>query len=84
MEATQAQTMNSPTPANAAPAQWLNKLKQSGLVPLLIGGAAFIGLVFALIMWASAPEYRVLYSNLSEADGCELSVNSTLVKFHTN
>jgi flagellar M-ring protein FliF len=69
MEATQAQTMNSPTPANAAPAQWLNKLKQSGLVPLLIGGAAFIGLVFALIMWASAPEYRVLYSNLSEADG---------------
>lgn len=69
MEATQAQTMNSPTPANAAPAQWLNKLKQSGLVPLLIGGAAFIGLVFALVMWASAPEYRVLYSNLSEADG---------------
>jgi flagellar M-ring protein FliF len=69
MEATQAQTMNSPTPGNAAPAQWLNKLKQSGLVPLLIGGAAFIGLVFALVMWASAPEYRVLYSNLSEADG---------------
>lgn len=69
MEATQAQTMNSPAAANAAPPQWLNKLKQSGLVPLLIGGAAFIGLVFALVMWASAPEYRVLYSNLSEADG---------------
>ncbi|PHR66705.1 MAG: flagellar M-ring protein FliF [Idiomarina sp.] len=69
MEATQAQTMNSPAAANVAPPQWLNKLKQSGLVPLLIGGAAFIGLVFALVMWASAPEYRVLYSNLSEADG---------------
>lgn len=70
MEATQAQTVNSPAPAaTAAPQQWLNKLKQSGLVPLLIGGAAFIGLVFALVMWASAPEYRVLYSNLSEADG---------------
>ncbi|RZQ55824.1 flagellar basal body M-ring protein FliF [Pseudidiomarina tainanensis] len=69
MEATQAQTMNSPASGNAAPAPWLNKLKQSGLVPLLIGGAAFIGLVFALVMWASAPEYRVLYSNLSEADG---------------
>ncbi|PWW13763.1 MULTISPECIES: flagellar basal-body MS-ring/collar protein FliF [Pseudidiomarina] len=48
---------------------WLAKLKQTGMVPLLIGGAAFIGLVFALVMWASAPEYRVLYSNLSEADG---------------
>ncbi|CUA88548.1 flagellar basal-body MS-ring/collar protein FliF [Pseudidiomarina woesei] len=69
MEATQAQTMNSPAPGAVAPQQWLNKLKQSGLVPLLIGGAAFIGLVFALVMWASAPEYRVLYSNLSEADG---------------
>ena len=70
MEATQAQTVTSPAPAaSAAPQQWLNKLKQSGLVPLLIGGAAFIGLVFALVMWASAPEYRVLYSNLSEADG---------------
>jgi len=69
MEAAQAQTMNSPAPANAAAPQWLNKFKQSGLVPLLIGGAAFIGLVFVLVMWASAPEYRVLYSNLSEADG---------------
>ena len=70
MEATQAQTVNSPgAAATAAPQQWLNKLKQSGLVPLLIGGAAFIGLVFALVMGASAPEYRVLYSNLSEADG---------------
>ena len=69
MEATQAQTMNSPAPGAVAPQQWLNKFKQSGLVPLLIGGAAFIGLVFALVMWASAPEYRVLYSNLSEADG---------------
>lgn len=69
MEATQAQTMNSPTSGAVAPQQWLNKFKQSGLVPLLIGGAAFIGLVFALVMWASAPEYRVLYSNLSEADG---------------
>lgn len=48
---------------------WLAKLKQTSMVPLLIGGAAFIGLVFALVMWASAPEYRVLYSNLSEADG---------------
>ncbi|WP_417666004.1 flagellar basal-body MS-ring/collar protein FliF [Pseudidiomarina sp.] len=69
MDATQAQPINNSTHAQPAAPQWLTKLKQSGLVPLLVGGAAFIGLVFALVLWASAPEYRVLYSNLSEADG---------------
>src|SRR5690554_6231895 len=69
MEATQAQPINSNAKAPQAAPQWLEKMKQSGLVPLLIGGAVFIGLVFALVMWASAPEYRVLFSNLGEADG---------------
>ncbi|RUO56769.1 flagellar basal-body MS-ring/collar protein FliF [Pseudidiomarina homiensis] len=48
---------------------WLMAIKENGLVPLLLGGAAFIGLIFVLLLWVSAPEYRVLYSNLSEADG---------------
>ncbi|WP_198675574.1 flagellar basal-body MS-ring/collar protein FliF [Aliidiomarina sanyensis] len=47
----------------------LTQLRSGGLLPLLIGGAAFIAVVVALVMWASSPEYRVLYSNLSEADG---------------
>lgn len=68
MEATQT-VKPSATAAAAGTPQWLKQLKTNNLVPLLIGGAAFVGLVFALVMWASTPEYRVLYSNLSEADG---------------
>lgn len=39
------------------------------LIAVLIGGAAMIAIVVALLMWAREPEYRVLYSNLTEADG---------------
>lgn len=35
----------------------------------LVMGAGAIALIVALFMWANKPEYRVLYSNLSEADG---------------
>ncbi|WP_275287414.1 flagellar basal-body MS-ring/collar protein FliF [Halomonas elongata] len=45
------------------------QLRGSPLVPLLIAGAASIAVIAALLLWASAPQYRVLYSNLSEADG---------------
>lgn len=74
MEATQTQT------------PWLDKLKQQGLVPLLLGGATFVGLVIALILWASAPEYRVLYSNLSEADGGRIvnELEARQIKYQLN
>ncbi|WP_323846724.1 flagellar basal-body MS-ring/collar protein FliF [Microbulbifer magnicolonia] len=45
------------------------RLLANPLIPLLVAGAAAIALVAALWMWAGAPEYRVLYSNLNEADG---------------
>lgn len=45
------------------------QLRANPLVPLLIAGAAVIAIVAALLMWASGPSYRVLYSNLSNADG---------------
>ncbi|KAA0014479.1 flagellar basal body M-ring protein FliF [Billgrantia pellis] len=61
------------TASHAPPAAMLARLQQqlSGnpLIAILIGGAAVIAIVVALLMWARAPEYRVLYSNLSEADG---------------
>lgn len=44
-------------------------LRNSPLVALLIAGAASVALVAAVFLWTRAPEYRVLYSNLSEADG---------------
>ncbi|WP_163559777.1 flagellar basal-body MS-ring/collar protein FliF [Halomonas sp. NO4] len=49
--------------------QLLAPLRNNPLIAVLIGGAAFIAIVAALIMWAQSPNYRVLYSNLSEADG---------------
>ncbi|WP_043526221.1 flagellar basal-body MS-ring/collar protein FliF [Litchfieldella xinjiangensis] len=47
----------------------LGPLRANPLVPLLIAGAAVLAIVVALLMWAQSPDYRVLYSNLSEADG---------------
>lgn len=47
----------------------LERLRGNPMVALLIAGAATVAIVVALLMWASSPDYRVLYSNLSEADG---------------
>ncbi|WP_458524987.1 flagellar basal-body MS-ring/collar protein FliF [Onishia taeanensis] len=46
-----------------------DQLKSNPMIPLLIALAAVIAIVIALLMWARTPDYRVLYSNLSEADG---------------
>ena len=48
---------------------YLKALQGNTLLPLLLAGAASIALIVALFMWASAPDYRVLFNNLSEADG---------------
>ena len=68
-----------PGPASASPAgtaasspilsRLLASLRGNPLPALLIAGAAAVAIVGALFMWAQAPEYRVLYSNFSEADG---------------
>lgn len=75
--------MSSATPAAAgAPASAAaNSSTGSGLerllarvrgippLPVMIAGAASIAALVALLLWAQAPDYRVLYSNFSEADG---------------
>ncbi|MGY4491239.1 flagellar basal-body MS-ring/collar protein FliF [Pseudomonas sp. TE3610] len=38
-------------------------------LPLLLAGAAAVALLVVLALWAREPEYRVLFSNLGEADG---------------
>lgn len=47
----------------------LAAVRGNPMVPLLFAGAAAVAVVVALLMWATAPQYRVLYSNLSDADG---------------
>lgn len=39
------------------------------LIPLLVGGALVVAVIAALLLWAGGPDYRVLYSNLSDNDG---------------
>ncbi|WP_111414101.1 flagellar basal-body MS-ring/collar protein FliF [Billgrantia lactosivorans] len=61
------------SPGSGASAALLERLQQqlrgNPLIAVLIGGAAMVAIVVALLMWAREPEYRVLYSNLTEADG---------------
>jgi flagellar M-ring protein FliF len=47
----------------------LARARNNPLLPLLLAAAAVSAIVIALLLWASSPEYRVLFSNLSEADG---------------
>ncbi|UXZ53811.1 flagellar M-ring protein FliF [Halomonas sp. 7T] len=65
-------TQNAPhseTKNTPAVERMLKQLRGNPLVVLLVAAAASIAIIAALFMWASSPEYRVLYSNLSEADG---------------
>lgn len=55
--------------AAAGGREWLNKLQSNPRLPLIIAGAATIAVVIALLLWARSPEYRVLYSTLTDADG---------------
>ncbi len=47
----------------------LQQLRGNPLIVLMVAGAACVAIIVALMMWARAPDYRVLYSNLSDADG---------------
>lgn len=53
-------------------AQVMQRLQQQGMVPLMVAGAGVIALVVALFLWASSPDYRVLFSNVSEQDGGQI------------
>jgi flagellar M-ring protein FliF len=44
-------------------------LRGRPLLPLMLAGAAAVTLLVGLLLWAQEPEYRVLFSNLGEADG---------------
>ncbi|HEX8542340.1 MAG TPA: flagellar basal-body MS-ring/collar protein FliF [Pseudomonas sp.] len=62
-----------PTQAPVRPlAALLTLFRNQPLLPLLLAGAAIVAIVVALLLWAREPEYRVLFSNLSEADGGQI------------
>lgn len=57
------------SPKGPALDRLLAQLRGNRLLPLLIAGAGAIAVIAALLLWAQTPDYRVLYSNFSEADG---------------
>lgn len=58
--------------AEAAPSRmppWLEQLRANPRLPLMIGASAAVAAIAALWLWSRAPDYGVLYSNLSDRDG---------------
>ena len=53
----------------AALARGFSQLSNAQKIGLVAGIAAVIALAVVAILWARTPEYRVLYSNLSDRDG---------------
>ncbi|MGP3593030.1 flagellar basal-body MS-ring/collar protein FliF [Vagococcus sp. WN89Y] len=49
--------------------EWLNRLRANPKIPLMVAAAAAVAIVVALVLWAKSPDYRTLYSNLSDQDG---------------
>src|ERR1700682_4584101 len=47
----------------------LSQMRGNPRAPLIFAVALLVAVVAALIMWSRAPDYRVLYSNLSDRDG---------------
>jgi len=56
----------------SALARGFNQLSNAQKVGLLAALAAVVALVAVVLLWARTPEYRVLYSNLSDRDGGEV------------
>ncbi|HBX14711.1 flagellar basal-body MS-ring/collar protein FliF [Leclercia adecarboxylata] len=51
------------------PLEWMSRLRANPKVPLIVAGAAAIAIVVAMVLWAKQPDYRTLFSNLSDQDG---------------
>ncbi|SEA42345.1 flagellar basal-body MS-ring/collar protein FliF [Variovorax sp. YR216] len=63
------------TPANAAPAAasslppFLERIRAQPKLPMIVGGAALVAAAAAFTLWNHGPEYKVLYTNVSDRDG---------------
>ncbi|WLI77532.1 flagellar basal-body MS-ring/collar protein FliF [Kosakonia sp. H02] len=49
--------------------EWINRLRANPKIPLMVAAAAAVAIVVAMVLWAKSPDYRTLYSNLSDQDG---------------
>ena len=56
-------------PAAAAPQPLLGRLRAQPRLPLIVGAAALVAAAAAFMLWSRAPDYKVLYTNVSDRDG---------------
>ncbi|MDM0074585.1 flagellar basal-body MS-ring/collar protein FliF [Variovorax sp. J2P1-59] len=66
--------MSSAAPANVAPAApslppLLDRLRAQPKLPLIIGAATLVAAAAAFTLWNRGPDYKVLYTNVSDRDG---------------
>jgi flagellar M-ring protein FliF len=67
--------MSTAAPAGALPQAGdgqpplLERLRAQPRLPLIIGGAALVAAAAAFMLWSRGPEYKVLYTNVSDRDG---------------
>ncbi|WP_455288578.1 flagellar basal-body MS-ring/collar protein FliF [Cupriavidus necator] len=50
-------------------AEVIERLKANPKLPLMLGAAALAAAIAVGVLWSRSPDYKVLYSNLSERDG---------------
>ncbi|KWR79440.1 flagellar basal-body MS-ring/collar protein FliF [Cupriavidus sp. IDO] len=50
-------------------AEVIERLKANPKLPMMLGGAALAAAIAVGVLWSRSPDYKVLYSNLSERDG---------------
>ena len=61
-----------PTPAasaNAATPSLVDKLRAQPKLPLIVGAAALVAIAMAFALYSRGPDYKVLYTNVSDRDG---------------
>lgn len=56
------------TPQNKT-VEWVNRLRANPKIPLMVVSAAAVAVLVAMVLWAKSPDYRTLFSNLSDQDG---------------
>lgn len=60
---------DSPEQSFVSIAQRFNELPNTRKIAVLVSLAAGVALIVGMFLWARTPDYRVLFSNLSERDG---------------
>ena len=60
---------SAPTPASTPLLQGFFRLTNVQKVVLLVGVAAAVAVAVAFVSWARMPDYKVLFSNVTDRDG---------------